>query len=99
MRAQNLVTASVLVKQRHGIGCCDSSVWVGDGDLATVADACLTISLKQVACTKLKTSAVPKARKPRVLGWRRWLPCQLIEAEEPDVAQAEQLMPLQVLPA
>ena len=76
---------------------CESSVWVGDGDLATVADACLTISLKQVACAKLKPLAVAKARKPRLLGWRRWIPCQLIEAEEPGLAQAEQCLPLQVL--
>ncbi len=66
--------------------CVPCSVWVGDGNLATVADACITIRL--LSCPIQSSSSehslslkVPSRRRKTT--WRQWLTCQDMQVEEP----------------
>ena len=64
------------------------SVWVGDGNLATIADACITIKLLShpVPASHSPSSTTARRRKAT---WRRWLMCQDLQVEEPLLAGSE----------
>ena len=66
-----------------------SSVWVGDGNIATVADACITIRImtqsaqQQAPEHKQQQISVATVKKRPKSGWRRWLSCKDVQVEEP----------------
>ena len=77
------------------------SVWVGDGTVATIADACITIKLvsqpSQVSSAQYSRPVSPAQRN--VPTWRQWFSCRDIQAEEPlllttdDLADLSQVQP------
>ncbi|KAL0041236.1 hypothetical protein WJX77_009833 [Trebouxia sp. C0004] len=84
-------TSPVFSTREHPI-----CVWVGDGNLATVADACITIRL--LSCPVQSSSSehslslkVPSRRRKTT--WRQWLPCQDMQVEEPLLITADTTAP------
>ena len=80
--------------------CLSYSVWVGDGNIATVADACITVKItsQPVQQSAPRQSIRPKVtvRRPKS-SWRRWLTCQDVQVDEPLLAAPEmQVPPVQV---
>lgn len=76
--------------------CVPCSVWVGDGNLATVADACITIKLlsRPVQSSSREHSLslkVPSRRRKTT--WRQWLTCQDMQVEEPLLIMADATAP------
>lgn len=76
--------------------CVPCSVWVGDGNLATVADACITIRLLscpvQSASSEHSLSLKVLSRR-RKTTWRQWLTCQDMQVEEPLLITADATAP------
>ena len=80
--------------------CLSDSVWVGDGTIATVADACITVKITSQPVQQIapQQSTAPKAtvRRPKS-SWRRWLTCQDVQVDEPLLAAPDmQDTPVQV---
>jgi len=75
---------------------CPCSVWVGDGNLATVADACITIKLLsrpvQPSSSEHSLSLKVPSRR-RKTTWRQWLTCQDMQVEEPLLIAADAVAP------
>lgn len=72
------------------------SVWVGDGNLATVADACITVKLLsrpvQPSSSEHSLSLKVPSRR-RKTTWRQWLTCQDMQVEEPLLIMADAAAP------
>ncbi|DBA80394.1 TPA: hypothetical protein ACH3X2_007336 [Trebouxia sp. C0005] len=71
-------------------------VWVGDGNLATVADACITIRLLSHPVQSSSSEhgmslSVPSRRRKAT--WRQWLTCQDMQVEEPLLITADAAAP------
>lgn len=76
--------------------CVPCSVWVGDGNLATVADACITIRLLSHPVQSSSSEhgmslSVPSRRRKAT--WRQWLTCQDMQVEEPLLITADAAAP------
>lgn len=81
----------------HPRGTIYCSVWVGDGNLATIADACITIKIlsrpTQAAASKAGTMLKMPSRR-RKATWRQWLTCQDMHVEEPLLMMPDATFPL-----
>jgi len=71
-------------------------VWVGDGNLATVADACITIKLlsRPVQSPSEHSLSLKVPSRRRKTTWRQWLTCQDMQVEEPLLITADAAAPL-----